>query len=67
MVDFVLGVSSSHALGSNGGSETVVLATSQMPPHTHGLYSRSSTGANNQNVDLVLGVRESSSKLKYTD
>lgn len=33
---FALGKSSSHALASTGGAETVTLTTNQIPAHTHG-------------------------------
>lgn len=34
---FLLGTSSSHAVNSTGGSETVTLTTAQIPSHSHGL------------------------------
>lgn len=39
---FALGKSSSHALASTGGAETVTLSTNEIPAHTHG--SKSITG-----------------------
>ncbi len=40
----LLGVSSSHSAGSTGGSETVTLTTSNLPPHTHDVGIRGSSG-----------------------
>ena len=37
---FLLGSSSSHAIGTTGGAETVTLATGNLPAHTH-TYSKS--------------------------
>ena len=38
---FLLGSSSSHALGSTGGAETVTLATGNLPAHTHSVGAHS--------------------------
>lgn len=42
---FPLGVDGSHALASAGGAATVTLTTSQIPPHTHDILTRSSATA----------------------
>lgn len=40
---FILGNSSSHAIGSTGGSETVTLTVEQLPSHSH-KYAKSTKG-----------------------
>ena len=44
---FVLGGGGSHPVGATGGSEEVTLTVDQMPSHTHGIYTKNSTGTIN--------------------
>ena len=42
---FLLGQSSTHAINSTGGSETVTLTVQQIPAHTHSLTTHDAAGA----------------------
>ena len=41
---FLLGRSSGHAAGTNGGAETVTLSSSQLPEHAHSMPAHTHTG-----------------------
>lgn len=59
---FLLGTSSSHAVNSTGGSETVTLTTAQIPSHNHGLCGGAGmiafkNNAGNEDPTIATGSR----------
>jgi len=51
---FVIGVGSSHALNSTGGSASVVLSTTQIPSHTHGSGGGSTVSSANHTHSVTV-------------
>lgn len=51
---FMMGVSATHAAGTSGGSETVVLTQPQMPAHHHGVTGRTRGGATGSGTGEII-------------
>ena len=61
---FLLAADANHAAGSTGGEETHKLTIGQLPPHSHGVFLRMSTG-DEPNIYAFYPVGVSSSDVAF--